>query len=217
MLFPILSHGLSLARSAYAGRPSILGGVVVKVITAQWMASLAMRLKILLFCGSGYHCRGIAEMKIPSIKNSNFWLDSSFNSANDDIGTNACFILPVFCNHPYAIELYPPIRGSVPVLLKSRNPFAILGCVVSVIVQALKRISIRSRPQVSLEVSEAKPAFRLNSPSLTDGNSAPSVSVEVRRCGAETPFQHVHIKVVKTPFFPVGFHERIVALSDRGV
>ena len=200
-----LPHGRSFASSAGSQRPSF-SFQDIYVLAAQRMSSLAMRLCALLFgCGCD-HKTSVSAMQIASIKQRNFRRYSSFKTLHDHIRSDASLPRPIRRDHTNAHKLDPDVVIPVLVLICPWNPMAIVGRVVSVVVSAIKRITIRARPHIGLEVSEPLTARNADTPAVAYRNSSAAVSMEVWGAGVIASLQHVDVEMIKLFIFPRGSH-----------
>lgn len=180
----------------------------MKVIATQRMAALAMRLRSFLCCGSFNSWRRIIVAKSASIKKSHFKRPSLSNAPCDYVLSHASLTRPILRNHANAHEFNPDIRRTIPILLCTRHPSAILWRVITIVIEAFKRISWRAGAKIGTEVSKTK-TFRAFTPSFADNYSSPSVSMEVRRSGEIATPEHVFIQIVKLPIESQGFSHAI--------
>ena len=191
----IPAHRFSLARSAGAHRPSF-SLEDIYVIAAQWMAALAVRLCSFFGCGSLNARRRVISAQTLGMEQGDLKRPTFRDALGDYILAHASSTRPILRDHAHAHERDPDVCAAIAVLLCARHPAAVLRCVVSVIVGAVKAVADWARPNISTEIPEAD-TFRRFTPALANLDAASAIPVEVRRRGEIAPPQHVLVQVVK--------------------
>lgn len=105
--------------------------------------------------------------------NRSLWIPTRRDTFSDSVSAYAGFIGPIGGGHRLTESRYADSYSCVSVLFRSRGPSAVLGRVVAVVVDAIKRTSRRARTHVCKEVLEGLP-------SVADSNASPSVSTKPR-------------------------------------
>src|SRR5258708_3420753 len=131
------AHGLALTGATDAKAP-FTALLDVKIVAAQWMAALAMRLRAFLGCCGINHCSPVPLVQVAGIEKRDGLWNAASQSSNDHIVTNSSSARPILGNHAHAHERDPYVVMPVLVLVRPWNPLAILRRVVPVIVLSVK-------------------------------------------------------------------------------
>lgn len=202
---PVSATSVPLACAAGSHSPSF-SFKDIDIISAKRVPSFAMSLCALLFGGSLNHLRGRTVSNFDFFKNRNLWRYPSFEAFFNNVCANSCISGPICRDHPDAFKLNPYVRGTIAVLIVARIPFAVLWRVVTVVIDALKPVSIRAGSKIGLEISKPLSCWLLNKPSIGYLNSSATVPMKLRGSRAIATTEHVLIQVIKLLIFPRSSH-----------
>lgn len=196
MSLSVSLNGLPLARFTCSRLVAILYAQI-KIVSAKWVAALAMRLCSAFSSRSFYSWSGVVASKSRFVEKSNLKRPALCDTTSDYILTHASLPRPILSDHADAHEFDPDISATIAILLVARNPFAVLRCVVAIIIKTLKAITLWSRTHISTKVPESNTALRF-SPTTTNCDAASSVSMKIWSGRQIASTKHVFVKVIKS-------------------
>ena len=168
----------------------------MKILSAQWMPALAMRLCSLLFCCCCDHKRRIPGVKV-FLKQSDIQWDAFSYAPCYYITSNPCLYAPVFSDHTYTMEFNPDIPTSIPVLIAAWCPDAILWRIRAIIILAFNRIFFWAWPHIEKEVAETYSFRYANNPPIADSYTTTTIILERFACFVKTALNHVTINRIQ--------------------